>query len=88
MVKIDDTIGTLIKFKKKILKIEKCEMDDIRKSPCSGCFFVKFGGNKGRSARCYRPDTIPIHCCGRVRDDGIDIVFKEVEKDGTALCDR
>lgn len=61
----------MIKHKKNQLEMTI----DTSEIQCVGCYFVRWGGKKGKSRRCYKPDNFPP-CKAHEREDGCNYIYK------------
>lgn len=63
-----------IKHKKNQLKMTI----DISEIQCVGCYFVRWGGKKGKSRRCYKPDDFPP-CKNHERNDKQNYIYEVIK---------
>jgi len=64
----------IIKHKKNQLKMTI----DISEIQCVGCYFVRWGGKKGKSRRCYKPDNFPP-CKNHERSDKQNYIYEVIK---------
>jgi hypothetical protein len=62
----------MINLKHKGNKLEMIR--DLSELQCVDCYFVRWGGKKGKSRRCYKPDNFPA-CKAHSREDGINYIY-------------
>lgn len=56
-------------------KGNKLEMvKDVSILGCVNCYFVRWGGKKGKSRRCYKPDNFPM-CKAHDREDNTSCIY-------------
>lgn len=52
---------------------------------CARCYFVRWGGKKGKSRRCYKPDNFPP-CKAHEREDGCNYIYTTISTRVCPLC--
>lgn len=63
----------MINLKHKGNKLEMIR--DLSEIQCVGCYFVRWGGKKGKSRRCYKPDNFPP-CKNHQRNDKQNYIYE------------
>jgi hypothetical protein len=51
---------------------------DISEIQCVGCYFVRWGGKKGKSRRCYKPENFPP-CKNHERNDKQNYIYEVIK---------